>query len=108
MNLSRIFLLRPATRLRTAPRSAVALSPIRTSPSRSKTATSPACRCLIFSSAIAETSWSTLRLLAAWKHYHGLFKVAERLCFAVVSIKDSQQLCDCQQVLQLLRQTEHF
>jgi len=31
----------------TTPRNAVALSPIRTSPSRSRIATSPACRCLI-------------------------------------------------------------
>jgi hypothetical protein len=37
-----------------------------------------------------------------------LFETAERFCFVVVDIKDSQQLCDHEQILHLLSQVEQL
>src|SRR2546427_7572731 len=102
---NRIFWLPPATRPLIAPRNAVALSPMRTSPLKSRTATSPACLWVMSNSAIAETSVSVTS-----ENYHRpqSLEVAERLCFTVISVKDRQQFGDRKQVLQLLRQAQQF
>src|SRR5712692_3373990 len=108
---NRIFLLPPATKLRIAPRSAAALSPMRTSPLKSRIATSPAWRCLISNPAIAETSLVYTQKCSTRDRHRACknsFEVAERVSFGVVSIEDRQQLRDRKQVSQLFCQAEQF
>src|SRR5215217_4880545 len=78
-----------------ASRKATLLSPIRTSPLRSRIVTSPACRSLTPSSAMV---FSFFRLL----------KAVEGFGFAFVYVKDSQELSDRQQVPKFLGEVEQF
>src|SRR5436190_579164 len=103
---NRILELPPATRPLIAPRSAVLLSPMRTSPFKSRIATSPACRCLISNSAIAETSGLVSHHYAIMARPSTFaraisFEVAERFFFGFVRIEDRKQLGNCEQVSQL-------
>src|ERR1041385_5032548 len=92
--LSRTLFLPVSANFLIESRRATLLSPILTSPLKSRMVTSPACRSFTSSSAIV---FSVL-----------LFEAVESVCFAVVNVKYSQKFGDCQQVLKFLGEIEQL
>src|SRR6266480_1607240 len=120
--LSRILFLLSSTSPRIALRRATLPSPILTAPLRSRIVTSPAWRSLTSSSAIIFLLESPISFSLSLTFFAAsqvmptnindklkfveqlLFKAVEGLGFAIVHVKDSQQLGDGQQILKLLGQ----